>query len=241
MTCAACVNSVEGILRNLPDVTRAVVALTTSMGEVEYDPNQMGKVEIINAIEDVGFDAELIQSVQQDILSIMIEGLFSVEDAKFVEDMLHNMKGVRDFVVDPLLAKYDILFDPEVIGLRSFIDAIESEGDGRFKVMLHNPYTTYFSSRMDESSQMFRLFTSSLTFSVPILFIGVVCPHIPFMYSLLLLRCGPFLMGDWLKWALVSPVQFIIGKRFYVAAYRALRNGSANMDVLIALAFGGCG
>jgi Cu+-exporting ATPase len=60
----------------------------------------MGKVEIINAIEDAGFDAELIQSVQQDILSVMIEGLFSVEDAKFVEDMFHNMKGVRDFVVD---------------------------------------------------------------------------------------------------------------------------------------------
>ena len=70
---------------------------------------------------------------------------------------------------------------------------------------------------------------------VPILFIGLVCPHIPFMYSFLLLRCGPFLMGDWLKWALVSPIQFIIGKRFYVVAYRALRNGSANMDVLVAL------
>lgn len=235
MTCAACVNSVEGILRNLPGVTRAVVALATSMGEVEYDSNQIGKVEIISAIEDAGFDAELIQSGQQDKLSIMIMGMFSVEDAKFVEDMLRNMKGVRDFVVDPLLVKYDIFFDPEVIGLRSIVDAIESESDGRFKVMLHNPYTSYFSSRMDESSQMFRLFTSSLTFSVPILFIGVVCPHIPFMYSLLLLRCGPFLMGDWLKWALVSPVQFIIGKRFYVAAYRALRNGSANMDVLVAL------
>jgi len=35
----------------------------------------MGKVEIINAIEDVGFDAELIQSGQQDKLSIMIMGL----------------------------------------------------------------------------------------------------------------------------------------------------------------------
>lgn len=74
MTCAACVNSVEGILRNLPGVTRAVVALATSMGEVEYDPNKMGKVEIINAIEDAGFDAELIQSGQQDKLSIMIRG-----------------------------------------------------------------------------------------------------------------------------------------------------------------------
>lgn len=42
-------------------------------------------------------------------------------------------------------------------------------------------------------------------------------------------------MGDWLKWALVSLVQFVVGKRFYIAAARALRNGSTNMDVLVAL------
>lgn len=42
-------------------------------------------------------------------------------------------------------------------------------------------------------------------------------------------------MGDWLKWALVSLVQFGVGKRFYIAAGRALRNGSTNMDVLVAL------
>lgn len=43
------------------------------------------------------------------------------------------------------------------------------------------------------------------------------------------------MIGDWLKWALVSVIQFVIGKRFYVAAWRALRNGSTNMDVLVAL------
>jgi len=42
-------------------------------------------------------------------------------------------------------------------------------------------------------------------------------------------------MGDWLKWALASVIQFVIGKRFYIAAGRALRNGSTNMDVLVAL------
>lgn len=42
-------------------------------------------------------------------------------------------------------------------------------------------------------------------------------------------------MGDWLNWILVTIVQFVIGKRFYIAAFRALRNGSTNMDVLVAL------
>ncbi len=39
----------------------------------------------------------------------------------------------------------------------------------------------------------------------------------------------------WLQLALATPVQFWIGKRFYVGAWHALRGGGANMDVLIAL------
>ena len=43
------------------------------------------------------------------------------------------------------------------------------------------------------------------------------------------------LMNPWVQMALTTPVQFIIGGQFYVGAYKALRNKSANMDVLVAL------
>ena len=43
------------------------------------------------------------------------------------------------------------------------------------------------------------------------------------------------LMNPWVQMALATPVQFIIGRQFYVRAYNALRNGSANMDVLVVL------
>lgn len=42
-------------------------------------------------------------------------------------------------------------------------------------------------------------------------------------------------MNPWLQLVLATPVQFIIGWQFYVGAYKALRNGSANMDVLVVL------
>lgn len=42
-------------------------------------------------------------------------------------------------------------------------------------------------------------------------------------------------MGDLVKWVLVTIIQFIIGKRFYIAAYKALKHGSTNMDVLVVL------
>jgi len=74
-----------------------------------------------------------------------------------------------------------------------------------------------------------------LLHQIPVFFIRMVCPSIPFLSTLLSMHCGPFLMGDLLKWILVSIVQFVVGKRFYVAAYRAVRHGSTNMDVLVVL------
>ncbi|HEX7812892.1 MAG TPA: heavy metal translocating P-type ATPase [Burkholderiales bacterium] len=58
----------------------------------------------------------------------------------------------------------------------------------------------------------------------------------------LLLQMAAMLTGShaewlprWLQWLLATPVQFWIGRRFYVGAWHALRGGSANMDVLVAL------
>ena len=44
--------------------------------------------------------------------------------------------------------------------------------------------------------------------------------------------------APWMNWvmlALATPVQFYVGWQYYVGAYKSLRNGSANMDVLVAL------
>ncbi|CAM8932998.1 unnamed protein product [Rhodiola kirilowii] len=235
MTCAACVNSVEGILRALPGVNKAVVALATSVGEVEYDPALISKDDIVNAIEDAGFEGSLIQSNTQDKIMLTIAGVTNELDVRYLEGLISNLKGVRQFRFDRISGDLEVLFDPEVISSRSLVDGIQEKSGEKFVVRVRNPYTRMTSKDLEESTKMFRLFTSSLFLSLPVIFMRVVCPSIPLLSALLLWRCGPFLMGDWLKWALVSVIQFVIGKRFYVAAWRALKNGSTNMDVLVAL------
>uniref|UniRef100_A0A166IGL3 P-type Cu(+) transporter n=1 Tax=Daucus carota subsp. sativus TaxID=79200 RepID=A0A166IGL3_DAUCS len=212
MTCAACVNSVEGILRKLPGVKRAVVALATSLGEVEYDPTLITKDEIVEAIEDAGFEGSLLQSSQQDKIILDVKGILSEMDVKLLEGILCNLKGVRQFYFNRTSKELEVLFDPLVLSSRALVDGIEEGSSGNIKLHVKNPYTRMTSKDLEETSNMFRLFMTSL-----------------------FLSCGPFIMGDWLKWALVSVVQFVIGKRFYVAAWRALKNGSTNMDVLVAL------
>ncbi|KAJ0980831.1 hypothetical protein J5N97_009086 [Dioscorea zingiberensis] len=229
MTCAACVNSVEGILRKLPGVEGAVVALATSLGEVKYDPSVINKDEIVSAIEDAGFEAAFLESSEQNKVLLGINGLISEKDLDVLRDTLKNIKGLKQFELRGTLSEVEVIFDPEAISLRFIVDAIQRESNGKFKVNVRNPYTCA-SSNNAEAAKMFRLFITSLLLSIP-----VFLTRIPFINSYFMGRLGPFLIGDLLKCLLVSIVQFGVGGRFYVAAYRALRNGSTNMDVLVAL------
>ncbi|XP_039114071.1 LOW QUALITY PROTEIN: cation-transporting ATPase HMA5-like [Dioscorea cayenensis subsp. rotundata] len=230
MTCAACVNSVEGILRALPGVKRAVVALATSLGEVEYDPSVISKDEIINAIEDAGFDAVFLQSNEQDKALLNVSGLMCGKNFHVLEDILKNINGLKQFELRDSLSEVETIFDPEVVGLRDIVDAIKRRSNGKLIASVRNPYACGTSNDTEQASKMFRLFITSLLISVP-----VVLLHIPCIHSFFQRRWGPFFLSDLLKCVLVSFVQFGVGKRFYIAAYRALRNGSTNMDVLVAL------
>lgn len=44
-----------------------------------------------------------------------------------------------------------------------------------------------------------------------------------------------FPLDELMKWALTTPVQFWIGRRFHVGAWKSLKRGAANMDVLVSL------
>ncbi|WOL16489.1 copper-transporting ATPase RAN1 [Canna indica] len=235
MTCSACVSSIEGILTKLPGVKRAVVALTTSSGEVEYDPSVITKDEIVCAIEDAGFDAAFLQSNEKNKVLLCVAGFSTEMDVQVIGGILRNLKGVKQFQVNISLSEVEVIFDPEAIGLRTIVDSIEKGSNGKFKASVQSPYILATSNHAEESSKMLRLFLSSLILSIPVFFIRIVCPRIGFFSSFLLMHCGPFLMRDLLKWMLVSIVQFVIGKRFYVAAYKALRHWSTNMDVLVVL------
>lgn len=169
MACAACVNSVEGILRNLPGVKRAVVALATSLGEVEYDPTVISKDDIVNAIEDAGFEASLVQSSQQDKIILGVTGIFSELDVQLLEGILFELRGVRQFRYNRMSSELEVLFDPEVVSSRTLVDGIEGGGSGKLKLHVLNPYARMTSKDVEETSSMFRLFASSLFLSVSIL------------------------------------------------------------------------
>lgn len=179
MTCAACVNSVECILKKLPGVKRAVVALATSLGEVEYDPSITTKDEIIVAVEDAGFEASLIQSNEHNKVLLAINGLLIDIDFHLLESILKDVRGVRDFSINKITAELQIIFDPEVAGLRSIVDSIETKSNGNIKLKVQNSYARAASNDAGQSAKMLRLFISSLLLSV-----STVCEEFNISYDI---------------------------------------------------------
>lgn len=84
MPCANCANSVEEILQSLPDVKGQPVALAASLGEVKYVPSIINKDDIVQTIEDAGFEAAFLQSSKQDKILLCLTGLHTAKDVHYI-------------------------------------------------------------------------------------------------------------------------------------------------------------
>ncbi|CAL9748868.1 unnamed protein product [Musa acuminata subsp. burmannicoides] len=239
MACTSCSESVERALLMVDGVKKAIVGLALEEAKIHFDPNVTDSVHLIEAIEDAGFGADLISSGDDfNKVHLKVEGLNSSEDATIMKSYLEAVEGVNHIEIDEGSHKVIIAYDPDLTGPRSLIERIQEAGHGP-NIYHASLYTT---TRVRETEQRHEItayrnqFLWSCLFSVPV-----------FMFSMVLPMFSP--VGDWLSYKLYNnlnmgmllrcvfctPVQFIIGWRFYVGSYHALRRGSANMDVLVAL------
>ncbi|XAR55058.1 Cu(2+)-exporting ATPase [Bertholletia excelsa] len=237
MTCTSCSMTVESALQAVPGVLKAQVALATEEAEIHYDPKVLSSNQLCQTIEDTGFEATLI-STGEDKSKIMlkVEGIRTDNSMRIIENSLQALPGVQDINIDPELKKFSLSYKPDLTGPRNFIQVIESTGSGRFKAMIFPEGGGRESSRKEEIRQYYRSFLWSLVFTIPVFLTSMVFMYVPGLkHGLDTKVINMLTVGEVLRWVLSTPVQFIIGRRFYTGSYKALRHGSANMDVLIAL------
>lgn len=151
-------------------------------------------------------------------IELNIEGMTCAACSARIEKVLNRMDGVDATVNLPLeTARIAV---PDELDEQAIIDKIKKVGYGAtIKSAPHE--------KVQDRRMLYRFFIAALL-SLPLLLSMV--SHIPNSPVHL-----TFLMNPWLQFALATPVQFIIGAPFYVGAYKSLRSGSANMDVLVAL------
>src|SRR5690606_689978 len=118
-------------------------------------------------------------------------------------------------------------FSPSAVSVADVIRKVEQLG---YRAAVKEERESEKDRRQREIDRQKRRFALSAVLSLPLLW--TMAGHFSFLSFLWV---PGWLMNPWVQLALATPVQFAVGGPFYVGAYKALRNRSANMDVLVAL------
>ncbi|KAJ6581508.1 Cu-transporting P-type ATPase [Mycena capillaripes] len=236
MTCGACVEAIEGMLRGQPGIHSIKVALLAERGVVEYDPKTWDAEKIISEISDIGFDATLIPVTRTDTVTLRIYGMTCGSCTSTVEAGLSSVPGINTVAISLATETCTIQFDRALIGPREMVERIEDMG---FDAMLadHGDATQIASLTRTKEVLLWRSrLLWSMTFAIPVFFLGMVGPHVPGVRGILNTNLfNGIYLGDVLIMLLTTPAQFWVGANFYRSAWKSLKHRAATMDVLVML------
>ena len=221
MTCAACATRIEKGLNKMDGVETANVNLALEKSSIKYDPSKLSEADFKNKIEALGYGV-VKQKAEFDIT-----GMTCAACSTRVEKGLNKMAGVSIANVNLALEKATIEFNPSEVTIADIIAKVEKLGYGAHQKL--DDKETVDHREQAIKKQQNKLILSAIL-SLPLLWTMV--GHFSFTSFLYV---PELLMNPWVQMVLATPVQFVIGKQFYVAGYKALRNGSANMDVLVVM------
>lgn len=247
MTCGSCTSAVELGFKDVDGLVQFNISLLAERAVVLHDPERLTIERIVEAIEDRGFDAKVISSVEEGVQSsqtdgtvlLKLFGLPSPEAAANLQASLANLPGVTSADVNFTTSKASISHVPASIGLRAIVEAIEEVGYNALVADADDNNAQLQSlAKTKEIQEWYRAFRTSLGFAIPVFVISMILPMaLPALdFGAMKLPIIPGLwLGDLLCLMLTIPVQFGIGKRFYLSAFRSLRHWSPTMDVLVVL------
>ncbi|WP_423814502.1 heavy metal translocating P-type ATPase [Pseudomonas indica] len=212
MTCASCAGRVERALRKVPGVQSATVNLANE--QVRIEANDATLPALIEAVEAAGY------GVPSRTLELALGGMTCASCAGRIERALRKVPGVRDVTVNLASerAHLELLGD---VDSATLVQAVEAAG--------------YQARPLDDAQPAEDLAEKRLRHErwSALLALALVLPLVvPMIAEWLGLH---WMLPAWVQFLLATPVQFILGARFYVAAWKAVKAGAGNMDLLVAL------
>ncbi|MFN2744275.1 heavy metal translocating P-type ATPase [Bacillus sp. z60-18] len=223
MTCAACAARIEKGLKRLDGVEDANVNLALEKSKVVYDPAQVDVGQLAEKVESLGYQVAVEKA------EFSISGMSCAACANRIEKRLNKLPGVKSAAVNFALETAAVEYHPGAVSPEDMEEAAQKLG---YKLELKKDRTRDSSAEQREKDIENQ--TGKLIFSVILSFplLWAMVSHFKFTAFIWL---PDMFMDPWVQFALATPVQFIVGRQFYIGAYKALRNKSANMDVLVAL------
>ncbi|WP_411215798.1 heavy metal translocating P-type ATPase [Terribacillus saccharophilus] len=222
MTCAACATRIEKGLNKVEGVEQANVNLALEKTNIKYDAEVTDIEKFKEKVQSLGYD------IVTDKADFDISGMTCSACANKIEKRLNKLDGVERATVNFALESAVVEYYPDQVSVPDMKESIKKLGYALEQKQ--DTQTDRVDHRQKDIVKQQGKFVFSLILSLPLLWAMV--SHFEFTSFIWL---PDMFMNPWVQFALATPVQFIVGRQFYVGAYKALRNKSANMDVLVAL------
>jgi Cu+-exporting ATPase len=218
MTCAACSARVEKALKKLNGIIDTSVNLLQQKANVEYDDEKLNIQDLVDVIEKTGYQVPLERK------TLLIEGMTCAACSTRVEKALNKVEGVTFASVNLSTNKAVVEFPSGAIEDEVLIKAVERAGY-KAEVEVERNVDKEREMREKEIKSLKTSFIISAIFSLPLF--SAMFFHMAGNHNIL--------TNGYFQLVLATFVQFVIGSRFYIGAYKSLRGGGANMDVLVAM------
>jgi Cu+-exporting ATPase len=222
MTCAACANRIEKSVGKLPGVEQVSVNFALERASFAYNPDEVTIENIEERIIKLGF------GTVKEKVDFDISGMTCAACANRIEKGLGKLPGVTMANVNFALEKATVEYSPLEVNVKDLVKKVEVLG---FKAFLNQEESEDRGSHQEKeiANQTGKFYFSALL-SLPLFWTMV--GHFEFTSFIWL---PEILMNPWVQLSIATPIQFVVGWQFYRGAYKALKNMSANMDVLVAL------
>lgn len=232
MTCASCANNVERALKKVDGITDANVNFATERASVQYDGTQVSVDKLLEQVTKAGY------GVVQANIELPITGMTCASCVNNVERAIKKQTGILSARINLANERASIQYIPGTINRAQIIRAVEKAGYGVVDTSASDaPEDAEQAAREAEIQHQKNLVVIGSIFSIPLVILAM-----SYDFTMAAGSATPAWL-NWLHWnswpfvfgLLATPVQIIVGKQYVVGAYKAARNGTANMDTLIVI------
>lgn len=156
-----------------------------------------------------------------------ISGMHCAACATRIERILNREEAIEEATVNLVMEKATVKYDPSQINQETIFQKVSQIGFEAHEIQ--DNASTEQQSQKELKKQKYKFLISALL-ALPLLY--TMFAHFSFLNFV---PVPKLLMNPWFQLILATPIQFILGAQFYIGAWQALKNKSANMDVLVAM------